>query len=343
MQRALELATKGLGHVSPNPMVGCVIVHKGKVIGEGWHAEFGGPHAEVMAINAVADRTLLGNSTVYVTLEPCSYHGKTPACTDLLLKHRPQKVLVASLDPNPKVSGRGLEILRTAGIEVEDGLLQAEAMALNKRFFVSMKLNRPYIILKWAQTANGFIARKNYDAKWISNSWSRQMVHKWRAEEDGILVGYNTVKYDNPELTVRDWQGPNPARIVLDPHKALTEDYHVFDRKVKTYWLNIADDFTKNNLVAKRFPSDHELLDGLKYLYEEDIGSIIVEGGAATLKQFIDRGLWDEARIFSSPTSFDDGIAAPVLDLPEVDEQFFGTDRLNTIFNPETRRFWQKN
>ena len=343
MQRALELAANGFGGVSPNPMVGCVIVHEGRIIGEGWHREFGGPHAEVMAIEAVEDKTLIKEATVYVSLEPCSFHGKTPACTDLLIRHNPGKVVIGSLDPNPRVSGSGVENLQEAGIEVEHGILAQEAIELNKRFFIAMHTGRPYIILKWAQTADGFLARKNYDSKWISNELSRQLVHKWRSEEDGILTGYNTVVHDNPRLTVRDWQGRNPARIVLDPKKGLGTGYHVFDEVARTYWLNTKEEFKKDNIIAHRFPEDHKLIDGLNFLYEEKLGSIIVEGGAATLKQFIDQGLWDEARVFTAAKEFKEGIAAPELELEADSEQIIAGDRLSTIFNPETKKFWQKN
>lgn len=343
MQRALDLAGRGLGKVSPNPMVGCVIVHKNNIIGEGWHREFGGPHAEVMAVEAVTDKALLVESVVYVTLEPCSYHGKTPACTDLLVKIKPARVVVASLDPNPKVSGRGLKILRAAGIEVDFGLLQEKAVALNKRFFVNMHQKRPYIILKWAQTADGFLARTNYDSRWISNALSRQLVHQWRAMEDGILVGFNTVKYDDPALTVRNWHGRNPLRIVLDPKKQLAVKSKVFDDKVKTYWLNTVENSSRNNLIVHRLPEANTLSAGLQYLYEENIGSIIVEGGAATLGQLLLAGLWDEARIFVSPQLFEEGLKAPVIDLPAASEQFIEEDRLSTIFNPETQKIWQKN
>lgn len=343
MQRALELAANGFGGVSPNPMVGCVIVHDGRVIGEGWHQQFGGPHAEVMAVDRVEDKAILTEATVYVSLEPCSFHGKTPACTDLLIKHNPKKVVIGSLDPNPRVSGSGVEILRQAGIDVEHGVLAKEAIALNKRFFIAMQTGRPYIILKWAQTADGFLARTNYDSKWISNELSRQLVHKWRSEEDGVLTGYNTVVHDNPRLTVRDWQGRNPSRIVLDPKNGLDDSYHVFDQAAKTYWLNTREEFKKDNIIANCLPEDHQLIDGLQFLYKEKLGSIIVEGGAATLKQFIDEGLWDEARIFTATKEFNEGISAPELEIAPDSEQIIEGDRLSTIFNPETAQFWQKN
>ena len=201
MQRALELARLGLGNVSPNPMVGCVIVKDGKIIGEGHHEQYGGPHAEVNAVQAVKDQSLLPQSTAYVTLEPCSHFGKTPPCADLLVRHQVKRVVICNEDPNPLVAGQGIERLRNAGIEVEIGLLREEGRVLNRRFFTAFEKKRPYVILKWAQTTDGFVARENYDSKWISNTYSRQLVHKWRAEEDAILVGTNTARYDNPSLT----------------------------------------------------------------------------------------------------------------------------------------------
>jgi diaminohydroxyphosphoribosylaminopyrimidine deaminase/5-amino-6-(5-phosphoribosylamino)uracil reductase len=223
MSRALELARLGFGKVSPNPMVGCIIVCEGKIIGEGFHQQYGGPHAEVNAIHSVKDKTLLKQSTVYVTLEPCAHYGKTPPCAKLLVEHLVKKVIISNVDPNPLVSGKGIEILRSAGIEVETGLLEQEGLELNKRFFKSIRENAPYIILKWAQTADGFIARDDFDSKWISNKISRKLVHKWRSEEDAILVGKNTAKYDNPTLNVRDWVGKDPLRIVIDHELVLDQ------------------------------------------------------------------------------------------------------------------------
>ena len=219
MQRALELARLGMGYVSPNPMVGCVVVHNDLIIGEGWHRQYGGPHAEVNAINSVADKTLLPESTVYVSLEPCNHWGKTPPCTDLLLSHHPRRVVICNADTNPKAAG-GLQRLQAAGIVVETGLLEQEGRWLNRRFFTVVKQGRPHIILKWAQTADGYMARSDYSSKWISNVYARQLVHKWRSEEDAIMVGRNTARYDNPQLTNREWgqeQTPVNTAIVQDP------------------------------------------------------------------------------------------------------------------------------
>jgi diaminohydroxyphosphoribosylaminopyrimidine deaminase/5-amino-6-(5-phosphoribosylamino)uracil reductase len=238
MRRALELALLGMGSVSPNPMVGCVIIHHDKIVGEGWHKQYGEAHAEVNAIATIADKSLLKECTVYVNLEPCSHFGKTPPCADLLIEHRVKKVVVANLDSNPLVASEGVKKLRTAGIEVITGILEKEGRELNKRFFTFMEKQRPYIMLKWAETSDGFIARENFDSKWISNEYSRQLVHKWRAENDAVLVGTKTAFHDNPELNVRDWSGRNPVRIVLDRFLRLSEKLHVFDRKQKTLCYN---------------------------------------------------------------------------------------------------------
>ncbi|HKZ37838.1 MAG TPA: bifunctional diaminohydroxyphosphoribosylaminopyrimidine deaminase/5-amino-6-(5-phosphoribosylamino)uracil reductase RibD, partial [Chryseolinea sp.] len=239
MLRAMELALLGSGLVSPNPLVGCVITYEGKIIGEGWHKKYGEPHAEVNAVNSVPDKRTLRESTVYVTLEPCAHFGKTPPCADLLIEHQIKKVVVANLDSNPLVAGEGIRKLRSSGIEVITGVLDKKGRALNKRFFTIMEKQRPYIILKWAETADGFVARKNFDSKWISDEYSRQLVHKWRAEEDAVLVGMRTAQLDNPELNVRNWSGRNPIRIVIDRFLKLNEKIHLFDGSQKTICYNV--------------------------------------------------------------------------------------------------------
>lgn len=310
MQRALDLATLGMGQVSPNPMVGCVIVHDQQIIGEGYHQAYGGPHAEVNAVADVTDKELLKESTVYVTLEPCSHFGKTPPCADLLVRHQVKKVVVCNEDPNPLVSGNGIKKLQESGIEVEVGILANKGDELNKRFFTSFIKKRPYVILKWAQTADGFVARENYDSKWISNQYSRQLVHKWRSEEDAILVGKNTAIYDNPALTTRDWEGKNPIRIVLDRKLELYPELNLFDGRVKTLVFTEATGQNKENL---EFIQVKELTPGviLEELQKQKITSVIIEGGTQTLQSFIDANLWDEARVFTSQNKFEAGISAP--------------------------------
>lgn len=331
MQRALDLAIKGLGTVSPNPMVGCVIVHKNKIIGEGWHKAFGGPHAEVNAIDNVSDKELLSSATAYVTLEPCSYHGKTPACANLLVEHQIKTVVIAAIDPNPKVSGNGIKLLKEAGIEVHIGVLEKEAMLLNHRFIINMQQQRPYVILKWAQTADGFIARENFDSKWISNQTSRQLVHKWRSEEEAILVGKNTVIHDNPRLTVRDWQGGNPVRIILDRQAELDGTYHIFDEEAETLVFNCQ--VNKKNESAEWIAIDESdfLRQMLHILFERGIGSLIIEGGSEVLNAFIQAGLWDEARIFASGIEFGAGIQAPEIEGELIEEQNIDKDNLQIL------------
>ncbi len=327
MLRAMELAQNGLGSVSPNPMVGCVIVHDDKIVGEGWHQKYGEIHAEVNAINSVRDQSLLTESTVYVNLEPCAHHGKTPPCADLLVKSQVKKVVIANVDSNPLVGGKGIEKLQSAGIEVETGVLTEKGRELNKRFFTFIEKKRPYVILKWAQTADGFIARKNFDSKWISGDLSRQLVHKWRAEEAGIMVGTYTAKYDNPRLDVRDWSGNNPIRVVIDKKLSLANDINLFDDSVKTLCFNFEKNKKTENIEWIKIGSSKILNQVVNHLYSKGIQSVIVEGGAALHQSFIEANLWDEARVFKSKNSFEEGIDAARLFLPHK-EELIGEDKL---------------
>jgi diaminohydroxyphosphoribosylaminopyrimidine deaminase / 5-amino-6-(5-phosphoribosylamino)uracil reductase len=329
MNRALELATLGLGAVSPNPMVGCVIVYRGEIIGEGWHVQYGGPHAEVNAVEKVKDKSLLPESTVYVSLEPCSHYGKTPPCADLLIRHRVKKVVVCNLDINPLVAGKGIQKIRDAGIEVEENILAEAGEEVNKRFFTYFKMQRPYIILKWAQTADGFLARENYDSKWISNEFSRKLVHKWRSEEDAVLVGRNTAQHDNPSLNVRDWSGRNPVRIVMDRDLRLSENLNLFDRTQQTLVYNLHKNYIEEqNLQYVKLTDKDFLYDLIHDLYLKKIQSVIVEGGAIVLNEFIGKGLWDEARVFVSKQIFGKGISAPENKLIAGEEHEFLDDKL---------------
>lgn len=326
MRRALELACQGSGRVSPNPLVGCVIVHNGKIIGEGGHRQYGGPHAEVNAVNSVRDSSLLPGSTVYVTLEPCVHFGKTPPCADLLLEHRVKKVVVCNTDPNPLVLGRGLEKLRNAGVKVETGMLAEEGKMLNKRFFTAMEQRRPYIILKWAETADGYIARKNYDSKWISSVLSRKLVHKWRAEEDAILVGTHTAYYDDPRLSVRDWSGKSPVRVVIDKSLRLMPSLHLFDGSQPTICYNLSKNSEEENLTFVKLGEKNFFPGLLADLFSRNIRSLLVEGGAGIHNAFIGNRLWDEARVFKSDSSFGEGIPAPEIKNATVT----GSTRLDT-------------
>jgi diaminohydroxyphosphoribosylaminopyrimidine deaminase/5-amino-6-(5-phosphoribosylamino)uracil reductase len=332
MRRALELAEWGRGYVSPNPMVGCVIVHEDRIIGEGWHREFGGPHAEVHAVNSVENQALLSESTVYVTLEPCAHWGKTPPCANLLVEKKVKKVIIAAVDSNPLVGGKGIEILKNAGIAVETGVIEEESRWQNRRFFTQIEKQRPYVILKWAQTQDGFVARENFDSKWISNSQSRQLVHKWRAEEDAILVGKNTVAYDNPRLDVRDWVGKNPIRVVLDSHLGLPKNLNLFDQSIPTLIFNTVKSESIENLEWIRLSEiNPEVI--LKELHSRKIQSLIVEGGSQVLRQFIESGLWDEARVFITSAQFERGISAPILNQNPSETLSIGTDRLDIYYH----------
>ena len=333
MNRAFELAQLGLGSVSPNPMVGCVIVHDNRIIGEGWHKKHGGPHAEVNAINNVQDKSLLHESTAYVTLEPCAHHGKTPPCADLLIEHQLRQVIIANQDPYPLVNGGGIKRLKSAAISVETGLLAEKGREINKRFFTFIQRKRPFIILKWAQTADGFIARENFDSKWISNEHSRKLVHKWRAEEDAILVGTNTAKYDNPSLNVRDWNGRNPLRLVIDKHLKLGPKLNLFDRSIPTICYNTLEDQESENLTFKKINDQSLIEDVLSDLHTRKIQSLIVEGGSILLNSFIEKELWDEARVFSSKNTFGSGIEAPTLIRNQVNEQNIKGDKLFVFRN----------
>jgi len=313
MRRALELARYGSGLVSPNPLVGCVIVHEGLIIGEGWHQKYGESHAEVNAVNSVADKSLLRESTVYVNLEPCSHVGKTPPCADMLISHGVKCVVISNIDTNPLVAGKGIQKLERAGISVTTGILEEAGRILNKRFFTAMEKKRPFIILKWAETSDGFMARMNHDSRWISNEYSRQLTHKWRTEEDAILVGTTTAARDNPQLTVRSWTGRNPIRIVIDRKMNLDNSLHLFDHQTKTIRFNTIHNTQEENLSSVKVDDRDFLKNMLNDLYERKIHSVFVEGGPYTLNQFIQHNLWDEARIFGSPQRFGNGILAPII------------------------------
>ena len=335
MQQALDLAIKGMGMVSPNPMVGCVIVHEGKVIGEGYHEKYGGLHAEPNAVNSVEDKNLIKDATVYVTLEPCAHFGKTPPCADLLASLKPKRVVICNNDPNPLVAGKGIQKLRDAGISVETGILEKEGRELNKRFFTFQEKKRPYIILKWAQTADGFIARENYDSKWISNEASRQLVHQWRTEEAGIMVGTNTALHDNPQLNVRHVTGKNPTRIVIDKTLRIPKDFHLFDQSQSTIIYNQVKTLedNQNQFVQLDF-SQNIIPQILSDLFDKKITSVIIEGGKQLLDGFIALNLWNEARVFIANTVFfKEGIEAPVVHKTLVSRQNIENDNLLVYTN----------
>ena len=318
IKRCIQLAKNGLGTTYPNPMVGSVVVYNNEIIGEGWHRKSGESHAEVNAINSVKDKSLLSKSTIYVSLEPCSHFGKTPPCCDLIIKHKIPNVVVGSVDPNEKVSGTGIKRLQENGVNVTISVLEKECNELNKRFFTFHIKKRPYIILKWAESLDGFIAPLTKDKKepvWISNEFSRQLVHKWRSEEQAILVGTNTVLEDNPKLDVRDWFGKNPIRIVLDKTGKISNDYFVKDEKTKTIVITEQENLTfSENCIYENAIFDIKLTKTIAdILYKYGIQSIVIEGGKQTLQSFIDDNLWNEARVFIGNIHLKSGIIAPVL------------------------------
>jgi len=316
MQRCLELAKAGEGRTAPNPMVGSVIVCEGRIIGEGFHTRCGMPHAEVNAINSVKDKELLKKSTLYVNLEPCSHFGKTPPCSDLIISNSIPQVVIGTIDPFSLVAGRGIEKLKSAGCLVETGVLENECREMNRRFFTFHEKKRPYIILKWAQTSDGFIdaIRKdklNGQPRWITNETARIAVHKQRATEQAIFIGTETAIADNPSLTLRDWYGNQPVRIIPDLHGRLPLSLSIFDGSCPTVILtseNSEKDYPNSMVVT----CEGNLLNTLtEFLYKNEIQSLIVEGGAKTLSGFIKEGLWDEAHVYVGDIEFKKGVKAP--------------------------------
>jgi len=347
MQRCLALARKGAGLVAPNPMVGAVLVAAERIIGEGWHQVYGGPHAEVNCINAVkaTDRHLLEQSVLYVSLEPCNHYGKTPPCTDLILKHDIPKVVIACRDPFKEVNGKGIERLRDAGVEVITGVLEKEAIDLNKRFFTFHTRHRPYIILKWAATADGWMGKKGGERMLISNEYSNRLVHQWRGEEAAILVGMQTALADNPALTNRLWPGNSPVRVVIDRQLQLPAQLQLFDGTVKTIVFNTVKQEENDKLVYYRLDNEKNLLPQiLTALYKMNIQSLLVEGGAQTLQSFIDLGSWDEIRVIQSaapaPAFRDDETGVPAPKIPvanHLSHEKILSDSIDIYMNPHLK------
>ncbi|HBF88012.1 MAG TPA: bifunctional diaminohydroxyphosphoribosylaminopyrimidine deaminase/5-amino-6-(5-phosphoribosylamino)uracil reductase RibD [Bacteroidales bacterium] len=337
IKRCLELAQFGAGNTSPNPMVGSVIVHHDKIIGEGWHQKAGEPHAEVNAINSVKDKSLLKESTLYVSLEPCSHYGKTPPCADLIVSYNIPKVVICNIDPHEKVAGKGIHRMKNAGIEIVSGILENEGEELNKRFFTFHRKKRPYIILKWAQTIDGLIDSDNKSGKgeWISNQYSKVLVHKWRSEEDAIMIGTNTAMKDNPMLNVREWNGKNPIRIVLDKTLRLPKNLNVFDSSIETIVFTEKENPDSKNLRYIKIKFDNNLLNNILHnLVELNIQSIFVEGGGMLFSLFLKNNIWDEARIIIGDKKFRGGVKAPMID-PKylVDEKMIINDKILFLKN----------
>ena len=337
IKRCIKLAKNGLGATYPNPLVGSVIVHRDSIIGEGWHQKAGAPHAEVNAVNSVKDKSLLKKSTIYVSLEPCSHYGKTPPCSDLIIAKGIKKVVIGTVDPFAEVAGRGIKKLMEARCEVQVGVLEQECQDLNKRFFTFHQKKRPYIILKWAQTIDGFIAPKIQEKRepvWITNQYSKQLVHKWRSEEQSILVGTNTAIADNPKLNTRLWKGENPVRVVIDKDLKIPQESALFDGTIKTIVLTENEKKSdNNNLAFEKLDFQQDLPNQIcEVLYRHNLQSVIIEGGAKTLQTFIDNNLWDEARVFTGISEFHKGVKAP---------EFSGKMFSKTTLKRDTLKFYK--
>lgn len=318
MFRCLQLARQGGGYVAPNPMVGAVVVHQGRIIGEGYHHRYGEAHAEPNAINSVKDQSLLKESTLYVNLEPCSHYGKTPPCAHLIVEKQIPRVVIGTTDPNPKVSGRGIQIMQAAGIDVQCGVLEEACRTLNKRFFYWQTEHRPYVLLKWAQTKDGFMDKvrgsREETPLLISTPLTRQLTHKIRSENQAIMVSTNTAILDNPKLSLRHWAGKSPVRVVLDREGRIPADSFLFDQQLRTlvFTQNVRPNKDKLEYIEHDFSID-SLKGILSKLAKMNIHSVMVEGGASLLNSFMAEGLWDEAMVEVSDKALGQGVKAPVL------------------------------
>ncbi len=342
MRRCLELAVKAEGLTYPNPMVGAVVVYGGNIIGEGYHLKAGEPHAEVNAINSVPDKSLLKNATLYVSLEPCSHFGKTPPCADFIIAHSIPRIVVGATDSSDKVAGQGISRLRQAGCEVVAGVNEEDCRRLNRRFFTFHEKKRPYITFKWAQSADGYLdilrsENHSIEPTWITGKPERSLVHKWRTEEESILVGGGTVRADNPKLNVRDWKGNNPLRLILSSSGNIDKESSLLTDGGKTvvFTNNFEHDFYR----AHKIQLDHEMpacRQIVQYLYDSGIQSLLIEGGGKVLNHFISNGLWDEARIFSGEKYFEGGVPAPELSGKLFSKTQFSSSLLEVYLNTAT-------
>lgn len=339
MRRCLDLAVRAEGFTYPNPMVGAVIVHQGLIIGEGYHLKAGEAHAEVIAINSVKNKSLLKESTLYVSLEPCSHFGKTPPCSELIISHSIPRIVIGTIDTSGKVSGKGAERLSKAGCDVTIGVLEDECRRLNRRFFTWHEKRRPYVTLKWAQSRDGFIdikrsAGSGAGPNWISGMTERVLVHKWRASEETILVGAETARQDHPKLNIRYWKGNDPLKLILSRsgslHKYLTDSETNGTVIVFTENADAETAYAGKVIIRKDIPAALQILD---HLYNRGIQSLLIEGGAEVLNHFISNGLWDEARIFTGKKDFMEGIKAPAVSGKSYSQVDFGKSRLDVIFN----------
>lgn len=343
MTRCLDLAGLGIRDTAPNPMVGAVVVHNNRIIGEGYHRQYGGPHAEVNALNAVADKSVLKSSILYVNLEPCSHFGKTPPCADLIVSSGIPEVVIGTTDPNPLVAGKGIEKLEKAGVKVTLGVLAGECIDLNKRFLTAHILKRPYVVLKWARTSDGFIdvirqATNPVEPTWISNDISRMLVHKWRSQEQAILTGTRTALMDNPRLNVREWPGKWPLRLVIDRQLKLPQYLHVFDNQSDTLVFNAVTEKQEGRTRYVKIGFDNLVPDMLGYLAGNGIQSVLVEGGRALLESFVQAGLWDEAFVFTGPRKFGTGVPGPEMPALNTETCYIRQDVLTHYRNiPKTK------
>lgn len=319
IKRCIELAQKAMGRTYPNPLVGSVIVHNGKIIGEGYHHKAGENHAEINAINSVKNKDLIPESTIYVSLEPCAHYGKTPPCALKIKELGFKKVVIGAMDSHDKVNGKGKKIIQDAGIDVISGILEKECVELNKRFFTYHEKKRPYIILKWAESGDGFLD-KDFKPTAISNSLVNQFVHQLRADEHAILVGTQTALNDNPGLTVRNAEGINPTRILIDFDLKVPQDFKIYNQEAPTLVINSKKEGTENNIKFIKAGKENFLPDLMNALYKEQIQSVIIEGGSYTLLQFINEGLWDEAIVIKNEAlKLENGTKAPQLNVKPYD------------------------
>ena len=338
MHRCLQLAKLGSGYVAPNPLVGALLVYENRIIGEGYHEMYGGPHAEVNCIASVKteDQSLIASSTLYVSLEPCAHYGKTPPCSNLIIQHKIPKVVVGCRDPFPKVNGKGIEQLQNAGIEVIVGIEEETCKQLNKRFFTFQQLHRPFVVLKWAQSSNLKINAYGIDRLFITNDFSNRLVHKWRSEEASIMVGTNTALADNPALTTRLWSGRHPVRIVVDLDLRLPQDLILFNRKFPTIVFNSIKDEEEENLLYYKVDADESLaIQIMQALFELKLQSVIIEGGSRLLQHFIDEGIWDQiCTITNNNLVVTDGLSAPELPLAKKEKEFNLLTDTISIYTP---------
>ncbi|MFB2118505.1 bifunctional diaminohydroxyphosphoribosylaminopyrimidine deaminase/5-amino-6-(5-phosphoribosylamino)uracil reductase RibD [Parapedobacter sp. 2B3] len=343
MRRCLELARLGMGQVSPNPMVGALLAHDGKVIAENYHQRFGGAHAEALVIEEVLNKygdgaaSLFRNSTMYVSLEPCAHYGKTPPCAKLLADHRIGEVVVGCRDPFDQVDGKGIAVMEAAGIRVTEGVLADESRWLNRRFTTRVSQQRPYVILKWAQTADGYMAPEDGTQRWITGADAKQLVHRWRSEEDAVLVGTRTALSDNPQLSVRELPGRNPKRVLIDKDLAVGSTAHLLDASAETIVFNATRaDWMGNIKYIALENFDWYLPQNILFqLYLMDVQSVIIEGGRKTLDLFLEAGLWDEARVFTAPQRWGAGVAAPICHAAAAAGQQVGADRLHIYYRTD--------